>query len=245
MIIRAFGDSGRQRECERRLSLIKDGRYGKIIVLPIPTSRDGVTVNGTGMSFSEVAREASEGTLVAGYNIPDTLGDMLAERGAHIYDAGLDEAFLVENAEVTARGALGRILCELPRDISEQKIALVGYGRIGQRLTRLLLFLGASVTVYTRREETRLELSMSGVSAELLREECELSGFDMIINTAPARIMSEESARRLALDTRIFDLASGNNFPASEGIIKLGSVPDTMYPITAGRIYARYIAQYI
>ena len=149
-----------------------------------------------------------------GYNIPDALGDMLAERGAHIYDAGLDEAFLVENAEVTARGALGRILCELPRDISEQKIALVGYGRIGQRLTRLLLFLGASVTVYTRREQTRLELAMSGVSAELLREECELSGFDMIINTAPARIMSEESARRLALDTRIFDLASGNNFPA-------------------------------
>ncbi len=246
MIIRTFGASGRQRECERRLSsFCEGGRYEKLILLPIPTSRDGVLITGTEMDFASVAGEAAPGTLAVGYNIPDGLADMLCERGAEIYDAGLDERFLCENADITARGALGRILCEFKKDVSEMKVALVGYGRIGQRLTRLLLFLGADVTVYTRREDTRMDLAEAGLRTEILSGDNALSGFDLIVNTAPAKIMSDKKAERLCENTKIMDLASGKNFPSIPGVIKLASVPDSMYPVTAGRIYAKYIAEYL
>ena len=244
MIIRTFGDSGRQRECEKRLAE-KGSEYQKLILLPIPTSRDGVTVTGTVADFSLVCDEVVPGTLVAGYNIPEQLAEGLIEKGAEIYDAGLDEQFLVENAEITARGALGKILCELKEDISGIKVAIVGYGRIGQRLSRLLLFLGADVTVFSRKEETCTELALAGVNARRLTENPDFSDFLLIVNTAPACIMDTDSAREICRTAKIMDLASGNNFPGVTEVIKLSSVPDSMYPITAGRIYARYISNYL
>ena len=135
MEIRTFGDSGRQRECERRL-LAHGGEslYERLILLPIPTSRDGVHITGTDIPLEALLSSVTGSTLVAGYNIPEPFASELISLSAHVYDAGLDERFLAENAEITAKGALGKILCTTGRDITELRIAIIGYGRIGSRL---------------------------------------------------------------------------------------------------------------
>ena len=47
MKISAFGDSGRVRECERcLLSCVGEPLYSHLLLLPIPTTRDGVYING-------------------------------------------------------------------------------------------------------------------------------------------------------------------------------------------------------
>lgn len=246
MQIRTYGDFGRQRECERRLKAInKKSSYKTLFLLPIPTSRDGIYINGTQRSLESLLCEIDEGSFVAGYNIPEPYASRMSERGAHIYDAGLDESFLCDNADLTARGALGRILCEFATDLSEMKIAIIGYGRIGKRLLRYLLFLGADVTVYTGKPENCLELSMSGASVRRLCDSVDAVGVDLLINTAPAHLISDVTVDSLDSGQRIMDLASGRFIKDAAGVIKLSSIPDSMYPRTAGGLYAKYIARYL
>ena len=246
MDIRTFGDFGRQRECERCLKAInKRSSFDTLFLLPIPTSRDGVYINGTQKSLESLVSEVDEGALVVGYNIPEPYAVQIAAKGAHIYDAGLDEGFLCANADLTARGALGRILCEFASDVCDIKIAVIGYGRIGKRLLRYLLFLGAEVTVFTGKESTCLELSMEGASVRRTCESVDISGFDLIINTAPAHLITDAAVESLGAGQKIMDLASGRFIKDARGVIKLASVPDSMYPTSAGALYARYIARYL
>lgn len=244
MEIRTFCEGARLSECRRLLCRMAEERdfcVGRLFLLPIPSTRDRKTVEGTEMPLSELVREAERGDAVVGYAIPEDIKYALCERGALVYDASCDEEFLLKNAELTARGALGYILTESKKDITDLRVGIIGYGRIGACLLRYLLFLGANVRLYTTRESVAMELSALGV--------CASSGFDgvceldILVNTAPARLLKEAEIRGLLSRGRILDLASGNVFGESLGIVKLSSVPEKFYPISAGKIYAEQIAR--
>lgn len=245
MEICTFGVGGRQRVCETALSEIKESRYARLILLPIPTTRDSQHVSSTDIPLEEILTLVGSGVLVAGYNIPDGLGEQIISLGGEVYDAALDEDFLLENAEITAEGALGKILCDFKKAPRDLRVGIVGYGRIGKALTRLLLFLGARVKIYTRKESTRLYLAEYGVESS--HGECvsDFEGLDLIVNTAPVPFLCRDSVDELSKTTTIIDLASGKNFEDNAPVIKLSSVPDAMYPDTAGKIYARYISRHL
>ena len=120
--------------------------------------------------------------------------------------------------------------------MSALRVALVGYGRIGSEMLRLLLFLGAEVTLLTTRESVAKELGEMGVSARVLDGGAALSDFDLVINTAPARLFDEKTPG--IFDCPIFDLASGDVLPSLPNIKKLPARPEKMYPETAGEKYA-------
>lgn len=236
MEIRTYGGEERTLECERRLSgALCDGAFGRLIILPVPTSPDGEYIKGTSVLVTDVAELVEVDTAVVGYNIPPPIVSRAGQVGARLFDAAFDEDFLLENAELTARGAVGYILTSFKCDPSDMKIGIVGYGRIGKCLLRLLLFLKARVTLYTTRREVALSMCEVGVPACVIDENCDFSGLDILINTAPARQINPS---RLDEKTKTIDLASGNVFDGAEGVVKLSSVPTKYYPITAGRVYA-------
>lgn len=245
MEICTFGGGGRQSACAKALAKIESDRYERIVLLPIPTTRDKKYVTSTDTPLEDILPLVGQGVLVAGYNIPDELGERLILAGGEVYDAALDEEFLEENAEITAEGALGKILCQFNLAPSELRVGIVGYGRIGKRLLRLLLFLGARVKVYTRREGTRTTLAECGIESSFGRCEEDFVDLDLIVNTAPAPFLNSEAVRRLSERSVFMDLASGKNFDDGADVIKLASVPDAMYPETAGKIYAKYISKYL
>ncbi len=192
------------------------------------------------MPLSEILFSVREGTLVAGYGLTEELCDAVRALGGEALDLSHSEAFLSENADVTSHGTLGHILSNFSEDIADMRIGVIGYGRIGRSLLRLLLFLGADVRLYTTREAVACELCEAGVSAETVGDDTEWEKNELIINTAPAKLISEERLRGLS-SLKIIDLASGNIFPELPNVTKLASIPDIMYPETAGRIYARYV----
>ena len=234
MEIRTFGGGGRIRECERVLRGSLSGWPGRLILLTIPTSRDNKYITDDSAMLEDIIPLIDSETALVGYNIPPVLLDFADKAGAQVYDGGLDEDFLSANAELTARGALGYLLTHGERDLSELSVGVVGYGRIGSRLVRMLLLFGAKITLYTRRQSLAMELCEMGISA-LTPEEWDFSGLDMLINTAPARQIEEE---KLPANLEILDLASGRVFEPSGRLTKLASIPDMMYPKTAGRLYA-------
>ena len=244
MDIQIFGSGRRLEECYRRLARTHNrSLYDRLVVLPIPTTRDGIHISGTDRTLHEVTDGVCPGTLVVGYGMPPAIVQKIILQGGAVYDAGEDEDFLTENAGITARGALGEILRMTERDAPDLAIGIVGYGRIGSALARLLLFLGTEVRVYSRRFATRLELSARGLFSEPAPDPENTAGLDLLVNTAPATIFDEEGIAALPSGLRIIDLASGKNFPDSDRVVKLPSIPERNYPVTAGGVYARFIAR--
>ena len=82
--------------CERHPQLGAE----RIVILPIPTSRDGVHISGTDRLVSEISAAVSARDAVCGYAIPKKDKEMMLSRGARVYDAAEDEDFLRENARL-------------------------------------------------------------------------------------------------------------------------------------------------
>jgi hypothetical protein len=209
--------------------------------LPIPTTRDNKTVLNTKVYINEVLEDLDSGTLISGYGLSDEFMDGVRDRGARVIDLERDEEFLLENAELTAIATLGVILntsTSAPRDLS---VGVVGYGRIGRRLTSLLLYLGARVRVFTSRESTRIDLCGYGVASAASGYDADLSGLDILVNTAPAPIFPPE---RIPQCLRVIDLASGDNF-GTLTVEKYPSIPAKMFPFSAGKAWGRAIERFI
>lgn len=242
MEIRLFGVGKRMAECQRILAERLESAPGSLILLPIPTTRDKQYITDTVVRVEEILPQLSPDVTVVGYNIPIRVKTAAEEKGARLFDAGLDEDFLLENAVLTAKGTLGYILTHFDKDIADLSFGVVGYGRIGREMLRLLLLLGAKVTVFTTRETVALELGEMGVKTRVITESCDCLGIDILINTAPAKQLREEDFPE---NLDIIDLASGSIFEPSERLVKLPGVPDKMYPVSAGRLYADAVLRFL
>lgn len=241
MEILSFGGGRRMRECVRLLESVVGPLSGRLILLPIPTTRDNIYINGTDLTLGSVVPLLTGESTLVGYNIPRDLINNAEEVGAVVYDAGRDERFLMENAIISARGAIGYLLTNFTRDIADMKIGIIGYGRIGRALLRYLICLGSSPILYTRRQEVAVELGSSGVDCRVIGDGCDTGGLDLLINTSPTAGISIDDLDPM---TKIIDLASGKPFPTSDRVTKLSSIPDAMYPLTAGRLYAEGILRF-
>ena len=63
---------------------------------------------------------------------------------------------------------------------------------------------------------------------------------DILINTAPARLISEKSAKELS-GKRVIELASGDNLPPGLSFERMASIPAVTFPKSAGRAIARSV----
>ncbi len=252
MIIENFGAGIRCAEAMRRLVLAEEeGRFPtaikRCILLQVPTSKDKIHLTGTDRLLSEAFAETKDGDFVAGYGIDREEKARMRGRGVIVYDALEDEDFLTENAELTALGTLGYILSTTDKALSDLKIGIVGYGRIGSRLLRMLLFLGGDVRVFSGRERTCVDLAQMGINATLLPRGSALptDSFDIIVNTAPTDFSASFENDSLPKGLRVIELASGNNFRGIDGVEALPGIPDKSYGKSAGKMYADRILSYI
>ena len=158
MKIENYGVGERCAEAMRRLMSWDVDGVEKIILLPIPTSRDGIHLTGSEKLLREALGDVSRGELVVGYAIPDADAEYIRSKGGAVCDVARDEEFVEENSRITAIGTLEYLLTNFNLVPSDMKIGIVGYGRIGRHLARILLFLGAKIRIYTSKNLTRVEV---------------------------------------------------------------------------------------
>ena len=240
MSIETYG-AGERLRVAARLS-VPFGVEHRLVLLPVPSTRDGRCVSGTDIPLSDALEGASEDTYIFGYGLPSLFSFEARSCGASVVDLSLDEEYLERNADLTALGTVGYILTTSTRIPSELSIGVVGYGRIGTALVRYLLFFGARLRVFTSRPEVRRELGESGVDTGDYSS-LDLRGIDILINTAPMD-MSGFFPAGIASGMRVIELASGNNFEGVEGVEGLPSIPERYYPESAGRTYAAVIKKH-
>lgn len=245
MNIETYG-TGERLKAAARLSRNIQSKH--LVLLPVPTSRDKVHVSGTDILLSDTLVNVGVGSTVVGYGLPLDYRSMAESLGGVVLDLSLDEEFLKENSRITAVGALGYLLTTSKSSPDALRIGVVGYGRIGSWLVRYLLFLGAKVRVYTSKMLTSLDLGECGVDSVCVCDSgggvYDFSGLDILINTAPKDMRDSFPLGKYS-DMRILELASGNNFDGVSGVERLPSLPEKMYPESAGAEYASAIERFL
>ncbi|MBE6700556.1 MAG: hypothetical protein E7582_01515 [Ruminococcaceae bacterium] len=123
-----------------------------------------------------------------------------------------EEQFCKENALITAEATLALIINATDTTLYSMRVAVFGYGRIGQRLTRMLLSLGATVRVFSSSDEELTRAKTQGISACHLWQRESMDIFHTVVNTIPLRhVINQETLSQLNENVYILDLASGEN----------------------------------
>ncbi len=221
-------------------------RDADIVLLPIPLSRDGVTLNApaltTPIPLTDILQKTSEHTLLFGG---------MANGFSHprLFDYGARSDFAVRNAVPTAEGALMLAIGALPCTISGMNLAVIGFGKIGKATAALFKAAGANVTVFARRDETVAVASLLGYTAASLAELHEHAA-DMrcLINTVPAPVVGDGTLCRMRKDALLLELASapyGIDFEIARArelkTIIAGGLPGKYSPESAGYAIAETV----
>lgn len=223
------------------------------LLLPLPVTRDGVHLfapldSGFSLKPEDIGKELKAGAVIFGGNMPDKFKSDFTEKGFTVFDYLDDPSLALLNAHATAEGALMYAMEATDTTLFGRNIAIIGYGRIAERLCRLCLSFGACVTIFARRSEARTLARLHGAGAIPLTPEGTKTlshGFDIIFNTVPARIIPKETVRALTDGTLYMELASAPFGIAAEDarlssakIIWAASIPGKYSPVTAGEAIA-------
>ena len=236
--------------------------YGAdVLVLPLPMSGDGLTVNcedafrDSAPKIAEIFDSAKSIPICAG-RISPKIKDEAQKRGVRIFDYFESEELKIKNAYLTAEGATALAMNELGIALAKSKTAVVGYGRIGKFLARMLGSLDSSVTVAARKGTDlayasgfgfdTLKIAVSGGESSLSA----LAGYDVIFNTAPCWLFDESVLKSFRPNSLIIDLASapGGVDPEAAGkygvrVIAAPGLPGKYAPLTAGRFLGDAVAE--
>jgi dipicolinate synthase subunit A len=166
--------------------------------------------------------------------------------------ADLDE-IAIPNSIPTAEACLQIAMEKLPITIHGSKTVVLGFGRCGQTLARMLQAIGAKTTVIARKPRDLARIREMGINAGTFSQLPEiLPQADLIINTIPIQILSEKQLMYVNKDALIIDIATapgGTDFQAAEKLglnaILTPSLPGLVAPKTAGHILAEALPKLI
>ena len=224
-----------------------------VIILPLPTSRDRVTLNtplfDETVLLTDICALATPDKSVFGGQLPKSFCEELSSKGVYYCDYFLLEELAIHNAVPTAEGVVNILIEKLPTTIHGMKCGITGYGRIGKALADTLKALGAQVTVFARKEAALAEAFSRGINAEYFSKLSEEQHeFDALINTVPTRVIGSDELDMLNSDCVLIETASapfGIDFQDAKEkameVIKASSLPGKVAPKTAGGIIGRSV----
>ena len=183
-----------------------------IVIGPIPFSSNGTTIN-TPFSQKEITiREmmhvVNAKVLIAGGISPEVY-EMANDEYIEIIDIMKREELAVLNTIATAEGTIQLAIENTNKILHGSEVLILGFGRIGKVLARKLAGLSVKVTCAARKDEDLAWIQAYGHGATNINTIGEnLKKFDIIINTVPHLILSEERLQYVKKECLLIDLAS-------------------------------------
>ena len=202
------------------------------LLLPIPSFEADGSIKGGG-DLSDILSALPKTVTVIGGNLqrPD-----LAEY--ETVDLLEDPWYLARNANITAYCALELALAKLPVTLEKCPVLVIGWGRIGKCLAKLLQGLGACVTVAARKESRRVMIEALGYKSCPI-ESIHTEQYRLIINTVPAMILPSVPGTGLKID-----LASTPGM-AGRDVVQAKGLPALLAPESSGELIAQVVTHWI
>ena len=186
-----------------------------------------------GGSIASILSQIPRSTVIYGGNLNHP-----ALSGYRIVDFLQDPFYLAQNAAITAECALDVALPYLGVTLSDCPVLILGWGRIGKCLARILKAIGANVTVAARKESDRAMLQALGYTAvDIVSLGKELSEFRLIYNTVPSPVLTAEQSVFCQEACVLIDLASHQGIFHENAVIARG-LPGIHFPESSGKLMA-------
>lgn len=223
---------------------------------PVPFIRSG-KITGTyevpDMNVEMLFDELPDNAVFFAGNIPGEIRRYAEGKGLRACDMMIDELVAARNAVAAAEGAVAEAIARSPVNLTKSRCLVLGYGRCGRILMRLLKSFFCKVIV-SEKDKTRAADAF--VLADGMVSEAELTdavgNVDFIFNTVPERILSEERLRHVGKNTWILDIASapgGVDYRAAEALsvnaVLLPGLPGRYAPASSAEILADFIESHI
>lgn len=214
-----------------------------IIVLPVPASRDGKTVNcaltGRIITLDEVEQMTKNCRVFCGGKaiVGDNVTDYLA----------LDSYCLL-NAVPTAEGAIAEAIRRTSHTLWNSQVLVIGYGRVGKILCDRLLGMRCNLCVSARKSSDFATLDALGIKHIHTKDaQKNASRFDIIFNTIDVTVfndLSDFSGLIIDLSSKgcVVDTALDN---LADRYVILPALPAKCASETAGKILAQTVIQQI
>lgn len=215
-----------------------------IVLGPLPLSSNGEFVNTPfseeKVQIEEVINEIGGKTFIAG-SIKQEVYEMAEEKDITVLDIIKREELAVLNAISTAEGAIQIAINETPKNLHGNNVLVLGFGRIGKVLSKMLDGIGARVACEARKTTDLAWIKAYGYEPiNLIELKENLNRFDIIINTIPYVVLDKEMLEQVREDALIIDLASAPGGVDKQAVKELGikfnwalSLPGKVSPITS------------
>lgn len=203
------------------------------LLLGVPSFEKDGSLKGGGC-LTDILSECNKDIRVFGGNL-----SCEALKNYHTIDLLQDPYYLAENADITAHCAIKVALRLMPCTLKGCPVLVVGGGRIGTCLARLLKALGAQVCVAVRQKRALWEV----LGYETLPSTdlgYSLGRFRLIFNTVPAPVITEEALPYCREDCIKIELASQPGIAGAD-VINARGLPNLEAPETSGNLIARTV----
>lgn len=228
------------------------------VILPMPG------VNEQGKLFAPLAEESfyltreitnslKKGVLFIVGFANNYLKQLAADLEIELIEVAEMDHVAIYNSIPSAEGAIQMAMEMIPITIHGSKAFVLGFGRTGQTLARMLAGIGAEVYVVARKpkdlariyEQRYVPVNFKDLK-EMLKEA------DLVFNTVPSLVLPADLIKKLKKDAVIIDLASnpgGVDFEAAKtyGIqaVLAPGLPGKVAPKTAGKLLAKVLPDLI
>lgn len=215
-----------------------------IVLGPLPLSSSGEYINTpfseNKIDIDDLLNSLEGKTFIAG-SIKQEVYDKINGKNITIFDIVKREELAVLNAISTAEGAIQIAINETPKNIHGNNILVLGFGRIGKVLSKMLDGIGAKVACEARKTTDLAWIKAYGYEPiNLIELKEHLHKFDIIINTIPYIVLTKEMLQEVKEDALIIDLASNPGGVDRNAIKELGikfnwalSLPGKVAPLTS------------
>ena len=219
------------------------------VVLPTPCSKDGQTL------FAPFAKEPFQISevreMLRGVGL--VVGGGAKKYFAEAVDLLEREDFKILNAVPSAEGAVAVAIEATDITLSGAKCVVVGFGKIGKRLSALLRAFGSDVTATARKAVDFAEARAAGIRiVQTKRVAAALAEADIVFNTVPYSVIGEKELSATKETAVFIELASAPGGIDKEACGRLGrkyvsalGLPGRFSPKSAGRITAEAIKNII
>ena len=226
---------------------LEGARLAHCVVLPLPAAGEGGLLNpplsAGNHPMAQVLDALRPGQIICAGRVDDDTRALARQRGLRLLDYFQREELAVANAVPTAEGAIQIAMEELPVTLHGARVLVIGYGRLGKLLAHRLQGLGAKVSVSARKWSDLAWAEAFGYGVEQTGQlDGWLCGYDLVINTVPALVLTEGRLADLKSGCLVIDLASKPGGVDLQAARQLGvrvvwalSLPGKVAPITAGR----------
>lgn len=222
-----------------------------IIILPIPYSKNKITINSVSNNLATdyLLSLLTPGTVIYGGCFDELFREKCHSLKLMVWDFVDSEIFSLYNSIATAEGAILEAIMHSPLNLHKSKALVLGYGKCGSTLAKKLISLNCEVGVCARKIVQRAEAYDDGCdtfSFEKLKDK--VYEFDFIFNTIPSMVLTKDILSKVKKNVTIIDIAShpgGTDFEACKKLnlnaqLCLG-LPGKYSPLTSAKVICNCI----